>query len=88
MLDTFLQSHTIELQDSGQITLPNSVCVSLNWQTGDRLVLIIESDGQLRISRLQTQVQVLKGIFKDLVPGISLADELIHDRRQEEKQAN
>jgi bifunctional DNA-binding transcriptional regulator/antitoxin component of YhaV-PrlF toxin-antitoxin module len=88
MLDTTLESHTIELQEAGKITLPDSVCLSLNWHPGDRLVLIIEPDGQLRISRLQTQIRLLKGVFKDLAPDVSLADELIHDRRQEEKQAS
>jgi AbrB family looped-hinge helix DNA binding protein len=74
---------TIELHEDGQITLPDSIRRTLNWQPGDRLILTLETDGNLRLSRLQTQIQNLQGIFKDIAPGISLADELIHDRRQE-----
>jgi hypothetical protein len=32
------------------------------------------------------QIQKLQGIFKDIAPGVSLADELILDRRQESLQ--
>ncbi|NJM57633.1 MAG: hypothetical protein HC857_09640 [Synechococcales cyanobacterium RU_4_20] len=70
------------------MTLRDSVCASLDWHPGDRLILILEPDGNLRIARLQTQIQVLKGIFKELAPGISLADELICSRRQEQAQAS
>jgi bifunctional DNA-binding transcriptional regulator/antitoxin component of YhaV-PrlF toxin-antitoxin module len=78
--------HTIELQVDGQINLPNSICQTLNWNPGDRLVLTLETDGNLRLNRLQAQIQKLQGIFKDLAPGVSLADELISDRRQAAKQ--
>ncbi len=74
--------HTIELHENGQINLPDQICQRLNWNPGDRLILTLETDGNLRLNRLQAQIQKLQGIFKDLAPGVSLADELIHDRRQ------
>ena len=83
MLNSTLQSHTIELHEAGQITLPDSICSTLNWNPGDRLVLTLEINGDIRLARLQSQIQNLQGIFKDLAPGVSLADELIHDRQQE-----
>jgi AbrB family looped-hinge helix DNA binding protein len=84
MLDSSLPiQHTIELHEDGQITLPDSICQTLNWQPGDRLILTLETDGNLRLNRLQAQIQKLQGIFKDIAPGVSLADELIVDRRQE-----
>ncbi len=77
---TFQQ--TIELHENGQINLPDQICQRLNWNPGDRLILTLEPDGNLRLNRLQAQIQKLQGIFKDIAPGIGLADELIHDRRQ------
>ncbi len=83
MLDsTAPTQHTIELHEDGQITLPDSICQPLNWHPGDRLILTLETDGNLRLNRLQPQIQKLQGIFKDIAPGVSLADELIADRHQ------
>ncbi len=83
MLDsTAPTQHTIELHEDGQITLPTSICQTLNWHPGDQLILTLETDGNLRLNRLQAQIQKLQGIFKDIAPGVSLADELIADRRQ------
>ncbi len=75
--------HTIELHEDGQITIPDSICQTLNWHPGDQLMLTLDADGNLRLARLQAQIQKLQGIFKDIAPGVSLADELIADRRQE-----
>lgn len=81
MLDSSAPTqHTIELHKDGQITLPDSICKTLNCQPGDRLILTLETDGHLRLNRLQAQIQKLQGIFKDVAPGVSLADELIADR--------
>jgi AbrB family looped-hinge helix DNA binding protein len=75
--------HTIELHEDGQIILPDSICQTLNWHPGDRLMLTLDTDGNLRLAHLQAQIQKLQGIFKDIAPSVSLADELILDRRQE-----
>jgi AbrB family looped-hinge helix DNA binding protein len=77
---------TIELHENGQINLPDQICQRLNWNPGDRLILTLEPDGNLRLNRLQVQIQKLQGIFKDIAPGVSLADELIADRRQAAQQ--
>jgi AbrB family looped-hinge helix DNA binding protein len=82
MLNSTPTQHTIELHEDGQITLPDSICQTLNWHPGDQLILTLETDGNLRLNRLQAQIQKLQGIFKDIAPGVSLADELIADRRQ------
>ena len=87
MLNTTIQSHSIELHEANQITLPESICDTLDWNPGDRIILTIEDNGDIRLSRLTTQIQNLQGIFKDLAPGVSLADELIRDRRQEAQHA-
>jgi AbrB family looped-hinge helix DNA binding protein len=77
---------TIELHENGQINLPDQICQRLNWSPGDRLIITLESDGNLRLNRLQAQIQKLQGIFKDIAPGVSLADELIADRREAAQQ--
>ena len=87
MLNTTVKSHSIELHEANQITLPDSICDTLDWNPGDRIILTIETNGDIRLSRLTTQIQNLQGIFKDLAPGVSLADELIRDRRQEAQHA-
>jgi AbrB family looped-hinge helix DNA binding protein len=82
MLDSSVPfQHTIELQENGQITLPTSICQTLNWHPGDQLTLTLDTEGNLRLARLQAQIQKLQGIFKNIAPGVSLADELIADRR-------
>ncbi|HTL89942.1 MAG TPA: hypothetical protein VL134_11110, partial [Leptolyngbya sp.] len=60
----------------------------LNLHPGDRLVLTLQSDGTLQIATQQTQIRKLRGLFRDIVPGVSLSEELIRDRRQEARQAN
>ena len=44
----------------------------------------LETDGSLRLVSLRRQqIQKLQGIFKDIAPGVSLAEELIRERREE-----
>jgi len=78
-----LEQYTVNLQEKGELIIPESVCKQLNLQPGDRFTLTIETDGSLRLVSLRQQVQKLKGIFKEIAPGVSLADELIQERRQE-----
>lgn len=78
-----LEQYTVNLQQTGQLMIPEAVCKQLNLQPGDRLTLTIETDGSLRLVSLRQQVQKLKGIFKEIAPGVSLADELIQERRHE-----
>jgi hypothetical protein len=48
----------------------------------------VEADGSLRLVSLSKQVRKLQGIFKDIAPGVSLADELIQERREESRREN
>ena len=48
-----------------------------------RVILTLEADGEIRLVTLSQQRQKLRGIFKDVAPDVSLADELIQDRRRE-----
>ena len=85
-----LEPYTVDLQEKGQLIIPEALCNQLNLQPGvkrsypegNRLTLTLEPDGSLRLVSLRLTVQKLQGIFKEIAPGVSLADELIEERRQ------
>ncbi|MCT7978456.1 AbrB/MazE/SpoVT family DNA-binding domain-containing protein [Laspinema olomoucense] len=78
-----LEQYTVNLAETGELVIPETVRKQLNLQPGDSLTLILENDGSLRLFSLRKSVQKIQGIFKDIAPGISLADELIQERREE-----
>ena len=73
---------TVELGDNGSLLLPEAIHHHLNLQPGDQLLLTLEPNDSLRLTSLRHQIQALQGIYKDIAPGISLADELIQERHQ------
>jgi len=77
------QQYTLQVGEEGNLLLPVPVQQQLNLQPGDRLTLTVEADGSLRLISLRQQVRELQGLFKDIAPGVSLADELIQERREE-----
>ena len=81
-----LESHTIALGEDGALVLPETVRHQLSLQPGDRFILTLDSDGTLRLTSLKSQLQSLRGIFKDITASTNLSDELIRDRRQEAQQ--
>jgi bifunctional DNA-binding transcriptional regulator/antitoxin component of YhaV-PrlF toxin-antitoxin module len=83
-----LEQYSIQLGSGGCLILPVSLQQQLNLKEGDRFILIVEADKSLRLVSLPEQVRKLQGLFKDIAPGVSLADELIQDRRQEVRQEN
>jgi AbrB family looped-hinge helix DNA binding protein len=78
-----IQPIELELGENGTLVLPETIRHQLKLQSGDRLILTVDPNGTLHLTTVQTQVQKLQGIFKDIAPGVSLADELIRDRRRE-----
>lgn len=77
------EQQTIELGEGGNLVLPESIRHHLSLQPGEKLILTLEPDGSLRLTSLRIQIQNLQGIYKDIAPGVSLADELIEERRKE-----
>lgn len=75
--------------DRGRVVLPAGARRSMGLGEGDRLILTVEKDGSARLVSARVAAREAKGILKDLLPGlatqISLADELISDRRAEAK---
>lgn len=77
------EQYTLHLGARGRLVLPASLRERMNLKEGDRLVLTLEADGSLRLVSLREQVRKLQGLFKDIAPGVSLANELIQERREE-----
>jgi len=72
--------------DRGRLVLPAEVREQLNINEGDRLTLRVDPDGTIRLQTGAAFARSLRGMFKHLAPGRSLADELIAERRLEAKQ--
>ncbi len=77
------EQYTIRAGERGRLVLPASLRKRIGLQQGDRLVVTVEADDSLRLVSLAKQVQTAQGLFKDIAPNISLADELIQERRAE-----
>lgn len=67
----------------GRVVLPAEVRERLNIKEGDRLALIVDPDGSIKLQTRAVAIANLRGAFKDLAPGRILSDELIAERRLE-----
>jgi bifunctional DNA-binding transcriptional regulator/antitoxin component of YhaV-PrlF toxin-antitoxin module len=63
--------------------LPAPVRARLGLREGERLALVVEPDGTMRLTSLRRQAQALRGAYRHVAPAESLADSLIADRRRE-----
>ena len=77
------EQYTLNLGVRGRLVLPAPLRERLGLKEGDRLVLTVQADGSLRLVSLREQVSQLQGLFKNIAPGVSLADELMAERREE-----
>jgi AbrB family looped-hinge helix DNA binding protein len=73
----------ITVGDRGRVVLPASIRSELGLTAGTRMVLNVEDDGSLRLRPYRVIAERLTGIFADVAPGESLADELVAERRAE-----
>ena len=79
-----LRQCQLQLGKRGRVVLPAHVRKKLGLHPGDRLVLIVDDSGKMRLVSLRQQVQKCMGMFKDLAPpGKLVSEELIADRRRE-----
>lgn len=77
------ERYTIALGERGRLVLPAALRGRLRLQPVDRLIVSVDAEGSLQIVSAREQAQRLRGLYRDLAPGRSLADELIGERRQE-----
>ena len=75
--------YDVEVDRKGRIVIPVAIRQRLGLGEGEKLVLGLEPDNTLTlVSRLEIGRRTA-GIFAHIAPGISLADELVADRREE-----
>ena len=67
----------------GRMVVPAEVRERLNIKQGDRLALIVDPDGSIRLQTRKVAIANLRGAFKDFAPARILSDELIAERRLE-----
>ncbi|MBD2439314.1 AbrB/MazE/SpoVT family DNA-binding domain-containing protein [Nostoc sp. FACHB-110] len=77
------QHYTIDVEPEGRLTLPQEIRKSLNLESGDRLILTLQSNGTLQLISLKQQVKKIRGLLKDKSPERELVNELIQERKLE-----
>ena len=76
-------AYSVDVGDRGRLVLPAPLRRQLAIKTGDRMTLTIESDGSLRLLRRADLAARLRGVYRDVDPGRSWADDLMAERRRE-----
>jgi AbrB family looped-hinge helix DNA binding protein len=83
---TTITSHTeIQLGNQGRLVIPASFRQALGFEPGDSLIVRIEN-GSLILEKADTVKKRLKNRFTRVPKSVSLADELIAERREEARQ--
>ena len=73
------------LNENGRLVIPASYRKALGIRAGDEVILRMEDD-ELRITTMKRRIErAQRRIRKYVKPGISLADELIAERREAAK---
>lgn len=73
------------VNENGRVVIPASYRKALGIKAGDEVILRMEDD-ELRITTMKRRLeQAQRRIRKYVKPGVSLADELIAERRQAAK---
>ncbi|MGA9062267.1 MAG: AbrB/MazE/SpoVT family DNA-binding domain-containing protein [Terracidiphilus sp.] len=71
------------LSANGRIVIPAAIREQLGIRPGDPVLMEVE-DGVLRIESYPTRIARIQREFAQFIPpGVSLADELIRERREE-----
>lgn len=87
MFNTMPKSITqteVHLDSQGRLVIPAPLRRSLGFESGDSLIARME-EGRLILEKPHTIKQRLKNRFARLPPSLSLAEELIVERREEAK---
>jgi antitoxin component of MazEF toxin-antitoxin module len=80
-----MQTHRARLIEGGKLIIPAAMRKSLGLATGDIVTLELH-DGDLRIKTQRKALAEARAILREHVPaGVSLVDELIAERRLEER---
>jgi AbrB family looped-hinge helix DNA binding protein len=83
------EHYELTLGARGRIVLPGAVRERLSLNPGDRLLLIVDESGEMRLLNLRRQVEKCMGIYRHLAPcGTLASEELIATRRKEASREN
>jgi AbrB family looped-hinge helix DNA binding protein len=74
---------SVTVAERGRLVLPAEVRERLHIRDGDRLALVVDPDGTIRLQTPDVLARSLLGAYKHLSPGRRAVDELIKDRRRE-----
>ena len=74
---------SVTVAERGRLVLPAEVRERLHIRDGDRLALVVEADGTIRLQTGDVLARSLLGAYKHLSPGRRAVDELIKERRRE-----
>lgn len=78
-----MASQAVKIIDGGKLIIPASFRRKLGIDTGDTVVIEMDEDG-LHVRSLSSAVRRAQEIIREFVPDeVSLADELIAERRVE-----
>lgn len=73
----------LRVNENGRVVIPAAFRKALGINVGDEVVLRLEDD-ELRITTLKKRLERAQRLVRKYVkPGVSLADELIAERRRE-----
>ena len=78
-------AYAVEVGDRGRLVLPAPVRRRLAIAPGDHMTMTIEPDGSLRLLRRADLVAQLRGVYRNIDPGRSWADDLLAERRRDAK---
>jgi AbrB family looped-hinge helix DNA binding protein len=82
-MDTPIVRAKTRLSQNGRIVIPASIREALGVKPGDPILMEVE-DGVLSIESYPSKIAKIQREFAQLIPpGVSLADELIAERREE-----
>ena len=82
------ENYSLQLGERGRVVLPAPVRKRLKLNPGDRLVLIVDESGEMRLASLKRQIDKCMGMFADISPERILSEELIAERREEARREN
>ena len=77
------ERYTVVLGERGRLVLPARLRQRLDLRPGDRLLVALAAEGGFRVVPAREQARRLCGLYRDLAPGRSLADELMAERKEE-----
>lgn len=83
--DLFESLAELSLDPQGRVVIPADVRRGLGLSPGEPLVVRVE-DGRLIMEKRENVMRRLRARFAKIPPQVSLADELIADRRREVSQ--